>query len=318
MRHFELLVIGEINPDLVVRGGAAMPTFGQSETLVEAADLTIGSSAAIMACGAARLGLRTAFAGVVGDDLFGRYMLDAMAQRGVDVEACRRDPGLRTGVSVILSRPDDRAILTFPGAIPALRAADVPERLLRDSAHVHLASYFLLDALRPDAAGLLARARAFGATTSLDPNYDPRELWDGGLDEVLAQLDVLLPNETEALRIAGADTVEAALAALARRVPTVALKLGAEGAAAHTAAGTVRRPVLPVPVADTTGAGDSFDAGFLYGWLRGWPPEACLSLGVACGSLSTRRSGGTEAQPTLDEALQALPESWRPSPPDRS
>jgi len=312
LRRYDLLVIGEINPDLVLRGATVEPAFGQAETLVDAADLTIGSSAAIMACGAARLGLRTAFVGIVGDDLFGRFMLDAMQQRGVDVSACHRDPSLRTGLSVILSRPDDRAILTYPGAIPALTAAHVPERLLQESAHVHLASYFLLDALRPDAAGLLARARALGATTSLDTNFDPRGAWNGGLEAVLPHVDVLLPNETEALRISGADTLDGALTLLQRRVPTVALKRGAHGAEVRSDGIVARRPVLPVPVADTTGAGDSFDAGFLYGWLHGWTPDACLSLGVACGSLSTRAAGGTAGQPTLEEALDALPERWRP------
>lgn len=314
MRRYDLLVIGELNPDLVLRGETVEPAFGQAETLVDAADLTVGSSAAIMACGAARLGLRTAFVGVVGDDLFGHFMLDALRRRGVDVDSCHRDPSLRTGLSVILSRPEDRAILTYPGAIPALTAAQVPEELVRDSAHLHLASYFLLDALRPDAAGLLARARASGATTSLDTNFDPRGEWNGGLQEVLEHVDVLLPNETEALRISGADTLDGALSALGRRVPWVALKRGADGAEVRGPGTRARRPVLPVAAQDTTGAGDSFDAGFLYGWLHGWAPDACLALGIACGSLSTRAAGGTAGQPTLAEALAALPEGWRPPP----
>jgi len=305
--RFDLLVVGEINPDLILRGDDLAPAFGQAEKLVEEADLEIGSSAAIMACGAARLGLRTAFVGVVGDDPFGRFMLGAMARRGVDVGACRVDPALRTGVSVILSRPSDRAILTFPGAIPALRASDVPDALLEASAHLHLGSYFLLDALRPDAPALFERARARGLSTSLDTNYDPAGRWDGGLERLLPFVDVLLPNETEALKLSGRDDLPAALDALAGRVGTVALKRGPNGGEARRGREAARLGALAVDVADTTGAGDSFDAGFLYGWTRGWPLDACLTLGTACGSLSTRAAGGTAAQPTLQDVRDALP-----------
>lgn len=304
---FDLLVVGEINPDVVLSGDDLAPAFGQAEKLVTGASLEVGSSSAIMACGAARLGLRTAFVGVAGDDPFGRFMLEAMRERGIDVQGCRLKPGLRTGVSVILSRPGDRAILTFPGAIGALRADQVPHALLAESRHLHVGSYFLLDALRPGAAALFARARALGLSTSLDTNYDPAGVWDGGLEAVLPHVDVLLPNETEALRLTGTDQLPAALDALSARVGTVAVKLGATGAEARRGDEHARMSALPVEVVDTTGAGDSFDAGFLYGWSRGWPLPACLALGTACGSLSTGALGGTAAQPTLAEARRALP-----------
>src|SRR5690606_16701964 len=140
----------EINPDLVLRGEDVEPRFGQTEKMVDSAELTIGSSSAIMACGAARLGLRTAFLGVVGDDPFGRFMLDAMTARDVDTTYCVVEPSLETGISVILSRDADRAILTHLGAISALRAEQVDRSLFDRSRHVHVGGYFLLDALRPD------------------------------------------------------------------------------------------------------------------------------------------------------------------------
>ncbi|MEJ2357045.1 MAG: carbohydrate kinase family protein [Deinococcales bacterium] len=317
--RYDLLVVGEVNPDLILRGADLEPGFGQAEKLVDDAALEIGSSSAILACGAARLGLRTAFVGVVGDDPLGRFMVDAMAARGVDVGACRVHRELRTGVSVILSRPHDRAILTFPGAIPALRAEEVPEDLLRASGHLHVGSYFLLDALRPGAPALFERAKALGLTTSLDTNYDPAGTWDGGLDEVLPHVDVLLPNETEALRLSGAQTLGEALDVLADKVDTVAAKLGPAGGEARRGDDRARRRALPIEVVDTTGAGDSFDAGFLYGWTRGWSLLASLTLATACGSLSTRASGGTAAQPALDEVRRALPEGWAlPGPGDPS
>jgi sugar/nucleoside kinase (ribokinase family) len=88
MKDFDLLVIGDINPDLILSAEDIEPAFGQAEKLVESATLTIGSSSVIMACAAARLGLRTAFIGLVGDDVFGRFMLEAMQERGINTSAC--------------------------------------------------------------------------------------------------------------------------------------------------------------------------------------------------------------------------------------
>src|SRR5262245_64214428 len=115
-KRFDLVVVGEINPDLILSGNIT-PAFGQVEQMVDDATLTIGSSSVIFACGAARLGLRVAFVGKVGDDIFGRFMREQMAERGIDTSGVVVDPAIPTGLSVILSRGDDRAILTHPGSI---------------------------------------------------------------------------------------------------------------------------------------------------------------------------------------------------------
>ncbi len=305
-KSFDIVAVGEINPDLILRGGDVVPGFGQVEKMVDDATLTIGSSTVIFAAGAARLGLRVAFIGKVGGDEFGRFMVAQMAARGVDTSGVVVDRKLRTGLSVILSRGADRAILTYAGSIGALRFDEIDRRLLVRARHLHLGSFFLLDELRPDVPALFDLAHAEGLTVSLDTNYDPTEAWDGGLAGALARADVFIPNETELKRISGETTIEAGLARLARQVPTVAVKLGGEGGMARQGDRVTRAPALPVQVIDTTGAGDTFDAGFLYGVLCGWPLEKSLRLACACGSLSTRASGGTEAQPTREEALSYL------------
>src|SRR5512139_1181094 len=109
-RDFDIVVVGELNADLILRGDVT-PAFGQVEKIIDEATLTIGSSSAIFACGAARLGLRTAFIGKAGNDEFGRFMLRELQQRGIDTRGVVIDPNLPTGLSVILSRPFDRAIL---------------------------------------------------------------------------------------------------------------------------------------------------------------------------------------------------------------
>lgn len=312
---FDILVAGEINPDLILTGDV-VPEFGQVEKLVDSATLTIGSSSAIFACGAARLGLKVAFVGICGDDIFGRFMLDAMSRRGVDVTNIVILPGGQTGLSVTLNRPfisgsqpsaqGDRAILTHSGLIAALKADDVTDALLSQSRHLHVASYFLQTALQSGLPGLFARAHALGLTTSLDTNWDPSGEWRG-FDELLWQVDVFLPNEKEALALTGAVSIEAATGVLSWKCDTVALKLGAQGALACHGRETVRATALRLQVLDTVGAGDAFDAGFLYGRLSGWSLEKSLSLAVVCGSLSTRAAGGTTSQPTLDEAMKYVP-----------
>src|ERR671930_1848440 len=101
MADFDLLVLGDVNPDLVLRGDVH-PSFGQVEQLIEDAQLVVGGSGAIMACGASRLGLSTVVCGVVGDDVFGRFMVAALDEAGVDTEAISRSDDVGTGLSVIL------------------------------------------------------------------------------------------------------------------------------------------------------------------------------------------------------------------------
>src|SRR5687767_3562346 len=303
---FDILVAGEINPDLILTGDVS-PEFGQVEKLVDSTALTIGSSSVIFACGAARLGLRVAFIGVCGDDIFGRFMLDEMQKRGVDVSNVIIRSDGQTGLSLILNRGMDRAILTYPGLIAALRESDISDALIQEARHLHVASYFLQTNLQPDLPDLFRRARAFGLTTSLDTNYDPSESW-AGFDELLSVTNVFLPNEKEALSLSGESSVELAVDKLGSRVETLAIKLGAEGALGVCGGENVRVASIPVPadVVDTVGAGDSFDAGFLYGYLNEWSLEKSLRLGCVCGGLSTQRAGGTDGQPALEEALAFL------------
>jgi ribokinase len=316
-RDFDLLVVGEINPDVVVADPHPRPVFGQAERRVEAIRLTIGSSSAITACGAARLGLRVAIVGVVGDDALGRFVVAAIAERGVDVRRVRVDPSLPTGASVVLSGGDDRAILTSEGAIGAVTAADVPAELLARARHLHVGSWFLQRSLWPDGARLFAAAREAGLTTSLDPNWDPAERWAPGLSQVLPHLDVVLPNATEAGLIAGVAGAEPGTAgmALARMGvgsssgagPLVVVKAGAAGAVAATSDGVAASTTAyPIEAVDSTGAGDSFDAGFLDAWLAGAPVGDAVRRAAVCGALSTQAIGGTEAQPTRAELDAAL------------
>ncbi|WP_035855065.1 carbohydrate kinase family protein [Cryptosporangium arvum] len=367
--QLDVLVVGDANPDLVLRGDV-VPRFGQVEQMLSAADLVLGGSAAITASGCARLGLRTALLARVGDDVFGGVTRAWLEERGVVLENPRPAAGEPTGLSVILSGPDDRSILTLPGTIPTLTPSDISDELLARTRHLHVASVFLQPALADGLADVFARARALGVTTSLDTNWDPSERWTG-IRELLGGVDVFLPNTAELLAVTGAADVAAAAALLVASGTTVVLKDGARGGRAWTPAASAEAetansaggfsasggagglsasggagefsapggaggysvpggaggysvpggagefsavsgiaefsaPSLAVDVVDTTGAGDSFNAGFLAARLGGSDLPEAVAWAAAAGSLSTRAPGGTAAQATRAEIRAAL------------
>jgi sugar/nucleoside kinase (ribokinase family) len=295
---FDVVVVGDLNVDLILQGDC-VPEFGQVEKLIDNATLTMGSSAAIFACGAARLGLKVGFIGKVGDDTFGHFIINTLAERGIDTSGIVCDPAVKTGLTVILSRGTDRAILTYLGSIEQLGYQDIDLAYLSRACHLHLASYFLLNKLKPDIPTLFKAAHDAGLSVSLDTNYDPSEQWD--MANALQHVDVFLPNEVELCAIAKQSDPDQAMVSV--KVPIVAVKLGAQGARLRADGQTISADVLPVTVADTTGAGDSFDAGFVYGYLQRWPLDQTLRFAAACGSLSTQAVGGTTGQPTLEEVL---------------
>jgi sugar/nucleoside kinase (ribokinase family) len=300
-----VLVVGEVNPDLIMSGYRAPPVPGR-EVLVEDATLVLGSASAICAVGLARLGTEVAFLGKVGADLWGDFCLEGLRREGVDVSRVMRVPGLKTGITVSLTSPRDRALVTHLGAIASLRAEDVTEASLAGFGHLHVSSYFLQARLRPGLLGLFATARRLGLSTSLDPGHDPAELWGADLLDTAGEADLFFPSELALLAATGSETPEAALRRLDRGGTRTVAKLGIEGCMTLEAGSLLRVPAFEVEAVDTTGANDSFDAGFLHRWLEGRPLAECLRWAAAVGALSTRAAGGTAGQPTAAEVAAFL------------
>ncbi|MEY9907270.1 sugar/nucleoside kinase (ribokinase family) [Catenulispora sp. MAP12-49] len=299
MATFDLVVVGDANPDVLIAGAPAVPAYGQAETLVEAGSLALGGSAAIVAHGAARLGLSTALVSLVGRDAAGDFVLDALSSAGVDISLVARHEREPTALTVCLGGADgDRAILTSLGCLASFE----PPKQLPSSRHVHAAAYFLQPRLAAGLAELFGDARSRGRTTSLDTNDDPAGSWKLA-PGVLDVCDYLLPNEAEALALTGTSDVRAAMAAFADATVTPVVKRGRHGATALNSGKTHTVRSTPVDPVDTVGAGDSFDAGFLAGLLSTGDLDLALALGCACGALSTQAAGGTAAQPSWNQAV---------------
>ncbi|MBV9300791.1 MAG: carbohydrate kinase family protein [Acidobacteriaceae bacterium] len=301
----KILIAGELNVDLVLQNPQSFPIPGR-ETLVENVSLTLGSSSAICAAALMKLAEQVTFVGKVGCDAWGDFCVQAVQGFGVDCSLVKRDESLTTGITVSITSATDRALLTYLGSIASLRADDVRDEDLRTQRHLHVSSFFLQQALRPGLKSLLARAHQCGLTTSLDPGFDPDESWGKDLIDTLCEVDVFLPNEVELAGISGRNLQVEALRALDNGRTIIVAKLGRNGCMAIRNGEILTAPAFSVNPVDTTGAGDTFNAGFLHAWLRGGDLREAMIFGAACGALSTLGVGGTSNQPTSEQAREFI------------
>ena len=300
MKRF--LVIGDLNVDIIISGMAEFPELGR-EITCEDIRTVMGGSASIFACRLARLGARVDIFGKVGKDLHGEIVLDTLRSNGVGVEKVIIDESVKTGVTVSLTFPKDKALITFLGSMGALEASDVTPELFSGYDHLHISSIYFQPRLLGFFAEIFGEAKRQGLTTSLDTQNDPlgkyEKIWD-----ILARTDIFLPNEREAEGITNSSSLDDALERLSSKVQTVAIKCGSCGAIGKSGGRTAVVEAFRINPVDTTGAGDSFDAGFIYYFLcRNKDLEASIRFANAVGALSCLYIGGAGGTITEDDAL---------------
>jgi sugar/nucleoside kinase (ribokinase family) len=176
-----------------------------------------------------------------------------------------------------------------------LQARDLRDDYLKRARHLHIGHYFLLTQLHKDAAKVFRKAKQHGLTTSVDCNYDPADNWNSGIWEVLKYTDVFFPNEDESRFLTGKKSPEGAARVLGKLARIVVVKLGSQGALIHQAGENFRIPAVKTKVVDATGAGDSFNAGFLSRFVRSSDLRDCAHAGVIAGARCVGRVGGTTA-----------------------
>lgn len=306
-KPLDVLVVGELNIDLVLLD-VPMPVYEQ-EQLAGDMRFAMGSSSAITAHNLSMIGSHVGFLGKAGQDPFGDFMIAGLQSAGVVTDPVIRSADLKTGATVVIANPPQKALLTYMGAMSELRLEDIDPAILGSARHLHLGCFFLQPGIRPDVGKLFRKAREMGLTTSLDTNWDPDDVWGEDLSLALDHTDIFFPNEDEARRIAGSDDLETAMERLKDRVPVLAVKCGGDGSVLWADDQRWTHPGFRTTVKETTGAGDSFNAGFLHRYLRGGSWEECLDFGNRCGALAVTEMGGTGAfrdRETLHHQLNGM------------
>lgn len=294
MPNFDITIAGEINLDLILYGlPAELPL--EQELLARGLEVTLGSSSAITAHNLAALGSKVGFITRVGRDQLGEIAVDRLRAMRVDLDRITHSELSQTGLTVLLTHGGPRHILTYPGCMAEMSLAHLDIDYLKSARHFHLSSYFLHRALLPQMASLFKELKQAGLTISLDTNDDPADQWEDGITQVLPYVDVLMPNEREACKLARAEDFKEAVQSLLEDIPLLVVKRGAKGATAFTTKEEVSVKAIPVEVVDPVGAGDSFNAGFLHKWTESKPLVECLAYGNLAAACSTTQPGGTEA-----------------------
>lgn len=295
-KQIDVLAIGELNVDLILNNINGFPVIGK-EIHAGSMVLTLGSSTAIFAANLSSIGLKVGFLGKIGPDAFGDLVKKSLIEKGIDTSLVITEKNISTGATIVLNYNEDRAMVTFPGAMDYLTIDDISDESLLKAKHIHFSSLFFQPGIKNDIHVLFKRAKDLGLTTSLDTQWDPSEKWDFDYKSILPFVDIFLPNEGELINIAKTDNLKDAVKKLAPFSRNIVIKCGNNGSVLNTSTGEIiEKPAyLNTEVVDAIGAGDSFNAGFIFKFVNGESLQECLDFGNLMGALNTTAAGGTGA-----------------------
>jgi sugar/nucleoside kinase (ribokinase family) len=291
----DVIVVGELNVDIILNKIESFPVIGK-EIIANTMSVTLGSSSAIFASNLSSLGPKVAFIGKVGEDNFAQVVLDTLEQKNVNTSHIIKSTSLSTGATIVLNYDQDRAMVTYPGAMIDLRLKDIDFGFLSQAKHMHFSSYFMQPGIRSDITILFQKAKELGLTTSLDTQWDPEEKWDLPLEKLLPHVDVFLPNMQEFKFLTRSKTIEEGIRKLQHFAHYIVIKNGSDGAMAWNGKDLIFQPAFKNNrVVDCIGAGDSFNAGFIKDFILKRPLKRCLETGALTGAINTTMAGGTSA-----------------------
>jgi sugar/nucleoside kinase (ribokinase family) len=300
MEKYDVLVVGELNVDLILDGLHQFPETGK-EIIAPEMTLTLGSSSAILASNLSVLGNTVRFLGKIGKDAFGKKVMEDLQAKGVNTDSVIQSNTADTGITVALNYSEQRAMVTYPGAMEELSVEEITDQVLASARHLHVSSVFLQPRLKPGLPALFRRAKEQGLTTSLDPQWDPSERWDCDWSDLLPYVDLFMPNLQEAMHIAERNTPNECISALKPYANTLVIKNGEEGALIWDEGQLLVQKSFHNPsVVDAIGAGDSFNAGYIHRYIRQENAANCAAFGALCGAVNTTAQGGTGAFSSLE------------------
>lgn len=303
-KKFDVIVVGELNVDLILNSIDSFPEMGK-EKIAKNMNLTLGSSSAIFASNLSSLGAQVGFIGKIGNDAFGNLVKDSLSAKKVNTDMLITSDKWNTGVTIVLNYEEDRAMVTYSGAMEHLTMNDISEEVISTAKHLHFSSYFLQPGIQKDITTLFKMAKEKGLTTSLDIQWDPNEKWDFNYKEVLPFVDVFLPNEQEALLLTNESVLENATNKLVQHSKYVVVKLGSKGSITATKdKRNFIKSFLNDKVVDAIGAGDSFNAGFIFKFINGCDIDECQIFGNLTGAINTTAAGGTTAFENYEQIIK--------------
>ncbi len=295
--NVECLSVGILVADYLCAPIDHVPNSGEL-VMTDRLTLDVGGCASNTAIDLARLGVRVGVVGCVGEDLFGKFLLDRLGREGVDTSDVKQLATTNTsGTMIINVAGEDRRFIGAPGANAALHVADIPRERMLAAKVLYVGGYLFTPGLDPEElADLFRQARSGGVTTVLDMVLpDHGDHWPA-LECVLAETDVFLPNEDEAAAISGQrDPLVQAERLRAAGVRTVVITRGDQGTVLVGENVRLRAGVYPAEYVGGTGAGDAFAAGYIAGRLAGGDARRCLEWGSALGASCVRAIGATES-----------------------
>lgn len=306
MKKYDIAAIGELNVDIILNRIESEPEIGK-EKFAQDMTVTLGSSTAIFAANAAALGSKVCFVGLVGRDSFGDLVRTSLEAKGVDTRYVKQGE-TPTGASICMSYGEDRAVLTYQGAMDIMGLDDIDLSVFDETRHIHLSSIFMQSGVLRDLEKILDLAAAKGVTVSLDTQWDPIEKWAFDYKKLLPKITVFMPNEKELQELTGKKTLASAIAEVEPYLGSaMMLKCGSKGSILIKKDGS--RTALPAflnsNVIDAIGAGDSCNSGFVSAFVKGLPLEECQRTGNLTGAVNTTAAGGTGAFTSL-EAVREL------------
>ena len=306
-KEWDVFVFGDANIDMNIPNVKHLPCAGQEE-LVDTMKTFVGGGAALFTLGLGRLGMHCAFQGVIGDDLYGEFILQEFKEKNIDTRFVSKSKETGTGISLSFTNEQDRGFLTYQGGNAKVNIQNINLEEVSKARHIHITGYEGNRNHREYLQFMKTLKQRQDVTISFDLGWDPEEIWDRKIYELFPYIDVLFMNETEAVHYSGLENVKKAAEKFASMCGTAVVKLGKNGSLAVKNGKLYQVNPFAVQVRDTTGAGDSFNAGFVYGFLMDKDTEECLRLGNACGALSVTALGGNSAFPArkyLDDFLSA-------------
>jgi sugar/nucleoside kinase (ribokinase family) len=310
-KQYDVIAIGELNVDLILNRLQGEPQVGK-EIFAEDMILTLGSSTAIFAANIACLGSRTGFVGMIGHDNFGDLIESSLAAKGVDTSMLIKSTKHASGATICLNYNEDRANVTYKGAMDFMSFDDLNKELFTKTKHIHLSSIFMQSGIKRDLLKILQTAYDNGVTTSLDTQWDPKEEWDLDYKTVLPLVSVFLPNEAELKFITRSGSLEEAIAKIEPYISVCVVKCGRKGSVLLRKG---RKPVklnafLNNDVVDAIGAGDSFNAGFIHAFVKGETVENAQINGNLTGAINTTAAGGTGAFTSAEAVRNIVSEKF--------